>query len=113
MFLPDLNNENMNIKDELIRYAKWYDKATMPEDAQTDNDDLEQNVDSYLQTEGKNIVLSAVSGTLPSPDESKKAMLKRKIKFVDNMDKFSSRKNAYKKGWQDCYNWMMSKGNDR
>ncbi|CAB4183622.1 hypothetical protein UFOVP1106_26 [uncultured Caudovirales phage] len=52
----------MNIKDELIRYAKWYDKATMPEDAQTDEADLVQNVESYLQTEGKNIVLSDVIG---------------------------------------------------
>lgn len=52
----------MNIKDELIKYAKWYDRATMPEDAQTDEADLVQNVESYLQTEGKNIVLSDVSG---------------------------------------------------
>jgi len=55
----------MNIKDELIKYAKWYDKATMPEDAQTDEADLVQNVESYLQTEGKNIVLSDVSRQLP------------------------------------------------
>lgn len=54
----------MNIKSELIKYAKWYDKATMPEDAQTDEADLVQNVESYLQTEGKNIVLSDVSGSL-------------------------------------------------
>lgn len=53
-----------------------------------------------------------VSGSLPTLVESKKAMLKRKIKFVDTMDRFSSRKNAYKKGWLDCYNWITSKGND-
>ena len=52
----------MNIKDELIKYAKWYDRATAPEDAQTDEADLVQNVESYLQTEGKHIALSAVSG---------------------------------------------------
>lgn len=56
---------------------------------------------------------TAVSGSLPTPEQSKKAMLRRKTKFVDNMDKFSSRKNAYKQGWQDCYNWLMSQGNDR
>lgn len=57
--------------------------------------------------------LGAVSGSLPTLEQSKKAMLRRKTKFVDNMDKFSSRKNAYKQGWQDCYNWIMSQGNDR
>ncbi len=56
----------MNIKDELIKYAKWYDKATMPEYAQTDEADLVQNVESYLQTEGKNIVLSDVMAMLPT-----------------------------------------------
>ena len=55
----------------------------------------------------------AVRGSLPTPEQSKKAMLRRKTKFVDNMDRFSSRKNAYKQGWQDCYNWLMSQGNDR
>ena len=55
----------MNIKDELIKYAKWYDKATMPEDAQTDEADLVQNVESYLRAEGKNIVLSDVNRRLP------------------------------------------------
>jgi hypothetical protein len=55
----------------------------------------------------------AVSGSLPTPEQSKKAMLRRKTKFVDNMDKFSSRKNAYKQGWKDCYEWIMSQGNDR
>jgi hypothetical protein len=54
-----------------------------------------------------------VSGSLPTPEQSKKAMLRRKTKFVDNMDKFSSRKNAYKQGWKDCYEWIMSQGNDR
>ena len=54
-----------------------------------------------------------VSGSLPTLEQSKKAMLRRKTKFVDNMDKYSSRKNAYKQGWQDCYNWIMSQGNDR
>ena len=51
--------------------------------------------------------------SLPTPEQSKKAMLRRKTKFIDNMDRFSSRKNAYKQGWQDCYNWLMSQGNDR
>ena len=54
-----------------------------------------------------------VSGSLPTLEESKKAMLRRKTKFVDNMDKFSSRKNAYKQGWKDCYEWIMSQGNYR
>ena len=57
--------------------------------------------------------LFAISNSLPTLEQSKKAMLRRKTKFVDNMDKFSSRKNAYKQGWQDCYNWLMSQGNDR
>jgi hypothetical protein len=56
---------------------------------------------------------TAFSGSLPTPEQSKKAMLRRKTKFVDNMDKFSSRKNAYKQGWKDCYEWIMSQGNDR
>lgn len=56
-FLPDLKKRNkMDIREELIKYAKWYDRATQPEDAQTDIADLVQNVDSYLQTEGKNLV---------------------------------------------------------
>jgi len=38
------------MRDELINYAKWYDRCTMPEDAQTLEEDLIQNVDSYLQT---------------------------------------------------------------
>lgn len=53
------------------------------------------------------------SSSLPTLEQSKKAMLRRKTKFVDNMDKFSSRKNAYKQGWRDCCNWIMSQGNDR
>lgn len=53
-----------------------------------------------------------VSGSLPTPEQSKKAMLRKKTKFVDNMDKFSSRKNAYKQGWKDCYEWIMYQGND-
>jgi hypothetical protein len=56
---------------------------------------------------------TAVSDSLPTLEQSKKAMLRRKTKFVDNMDKFSSRKNAYKQGWKDCYEWMMLQGNDR
>lgn len=36
----------------------------------------------------------------------KKAMLNGKTKFIKTMPKFSSRKNAYKKGWQDCYKYM-------
>lgn len=64
-----------------------------------------------LENESKPSCLGAVSGSLPTLEQSKKAMLRRKTKFVDNMDKFSSRKNAYKQGWQDCYNWIMSQGN--
>lgn len=45
----------MNIKDELIKYAKWYDRSTMPEDAQTDEADLVQNVESYLQNYSKKL----------------------------------------------------------
>lgn len=103
----------MDIREELIKYAKWYDRATMPEYAQTDEADLVQNVESYLQNEGKNLLQAHVSGSLVTPEQSKKAMLRRKTKFVDNMDKFSSRKNAYKQGWKDCYEWIMSQGNDR
>ena len=43
-----------------------------------------------------------------SKEQSEKAMLKRKTKCIKNMDKFSSRKNAYKNGWQDCFDWMIS-----
>lgn len=50
----------MDIRQELLKYAKWYDRATMPEDAQTDEADLVQNVESYLQTEGKNLVQARV-----------------------------------------------------
>lgn len=57
--------------------------------------------------------MGGVSGSLPTTEQSKKAMLRRKTKFVDNMDKFSSRKNAYKQGWKDCYEWIMLQGNDR
>ena len=67
---------------------------------------------AYHDAETELLDLFAVSGSLPTPEQSKKAMLRRKTKFVDNMDKFSSRKNAYKQGWQDCYNWLMSQGND-
>lgn len=45
---------------------------------------------------------------LPSQEQSKDAMLRRKTKFIHNMDKFSSRKNAYKQGWKDCYEWIIS-----
>ena len=45
----------MNIKDELIKYAMWYDRATMPDYAQTDKDDIIQNVESYLQTDGNKL----------------------------------------------------------
>lgn len=68
---------------------------------------------AYHDAETELLDLFAVSGSLPTPKQSKKAMLRRKTKFVDNMDRFSSRKNAYKQGWQDCYNWLMSQGNDR
>lgn len=50
---------------------------------------------------------------LPNAEQSKNAMLRRKTKFIDNMDKFSSRKNAYKQGWKDCYEWIMSQSNER
>jgi len=43
----------MNLREELIRYAKWYDRNTMPEDAQTSQDDLVHNVDVYLKIEIK------------------------------------------------------------
>ena len=68
---------------------------------------------AYHDAETELLDLFAVSGSLPTSEQSKKAMLRRKTKFVDNMDRFSSRKNAYKQGWQDCYNWLMSQGNDR
>ena len=45
---------------------------------------------------------------MATKEQSKKAMLKRKTKYIDNMDKFSSRKNAYKQGWADCFEWMNS-----
>lgn len=67
---------------------------------------------AYHDAETELLDLFAVSGSLPTSEQSKKAMLRRKTKFVDNMDRFSSRKNAYKQGWQDCYNWLMSQGND-
>ena len=67
---------------------------------------------AYHDAETELLNLFAVSGSLPTSEQSKKAMLRRKTKFVDNMDRFSSRKNAYKQGWQDCYNWLMSQGND-
>ena len=65
------------------------------------------------ETANQLLELFAISSSLPTPEQSKKAMLRRKTKFVDNMDRFSSRKNAYKQGWQDCYNWLISQGNDR
>ena len=46
--------------------------------------------------------------TPPTIDESTKAMLKQKTKFMSKTDKFSSRKYAYKRGWQDCYNWIFN-----
>ena len=72
---------------------------------------MENKVENKQNGEQLNIL--AVSGSLPTLEQSKKAMLRKKTKFVDNMDKFSSRKNAYKQGWQDCYNWIMSQGNGR
>jgi hypothetical protein len=74
-----------------------------------------QNSNSKVEptTENGNSTKPLVSGSLPTLEQSKKAMLRRKTKFVDNMDKFSSRKNAYKQGWKDCYEWIMSQGNDR
>jgi hypothetical protein len=44
-----------------------------------------------------------------SDEDIEKAMLRNKTKFVKNMDRFSSRKNAYKTGWKDCINWMRDK----
>ena len=35
-------------------------------------------------------------------------MLRKKTKFIDSMDKFSSRKHAYKEGWRDCYEWFVT-----
>lgn len=43
----------MNIKEELIKYAKWYDRVVMPEDAQSDENDIICNVESYMQSELK------------------------------------------------------------
>lgn len=59
----------MDIRQELIKYAKWYDRATMPEDAQTDEADLVQNVESYLQTEGKNLVQAHVMRSVCQHDD--------------------------------------------
>lgn len=36
------------LRSELIKYALWYDRCTMPEDCQTPERDLIQNVDSYI-----------------------------------------------------------------
>jgi len=52
----NFKNKLMNLRQELIRYAKWYDRNTMPEDAQTSEDDLVGNVDSYLQTQMKDVI---------------------------------------------------------
>lgn len=71
------------------------------------------NDERGIEKDKDNGALPCVSGSLPNREQSKKAMLRRKTKFVDNMDKFSSRKNAYKQGWEDCYNWIMSQGNNR
>ena len=67
----------------------------------------------WNETVQEQLRIGAVSGSLPTPEQNKKAMLRSKIKFVNNMDKFSSRKNAYKQGWKDCYEWIMSQSNDR
>jgi len=77
----------------------------------TINFDMEKKLDNT--TEPQHDAKLPVSGSLPTLEQSKKAMLRRKTKFVDNMDKFSSRKNAYKQGWKDCYEWIMTQGNDR
>ncbi len=71
------------------------------------------NDERGIEKDKGNGVLPCVSGSLPTPEQNKKAMLRSKIKFVNNMDKFSSRKNAYKQGWKDCYEWIMSQSNDR
>lgn len=71
------------------------------------------NDERDIEKDKGNEVLPCVSGSLPTPEQNKKAMLRSKIKFVNNMDKFSSRKNAYKQGWKDCYEWIMSQSNDR
>jgi len=44
---------------------------------------------------------------LPNNKMSEKAMLARKTKFINSMPKFSSRKKSYKKGWGDCYKWII------
>jgi hypothetical protein len=71
--------KNMNIREHLIRYAKWFDRATMPDDAQTDEADLVQNVDSYLRmTENINlfetIVLRSASEVLLRLEEAEKEL---------------------------------------
>lgn len=52
-----------------------------------------------------------IKNQLPTPEQSKKAMLRKKTKFVNTMGKYGSRKNAYKKGWQDCYDWITLQSN--
>lgn len=64
---------------------------------------------SKINIENKQSSINDVK--LPTLEQSKRAMLHRKIKFIDNMNKFSSRKHAYKQGWKDCYEWVMSQSN--
>jgi hypothetical protein len=61
------------------------------------------------ETANQLLDLFTVSGSLPTREQSKWAMLRRKTKFVHNMDRFSSRKNAYKQGWRDCFEWIRLK----
>ena len=71
-----------------------------------------QMMEEYHQAKLKNHGdIGTVSDLLPSPEKTKKAMANKKTLFIKNMDKFSSRKNAYKTGWRDCIDWL--KINDR
>jgi len=45
----------------------------------------------------------------PTDEESKSAMLRRKTKFIADMPKFGTRKQAYKSGWRDCLKWARAK----
>lgn len=44
--------------------------------------------------------------------EDKRAMLSRKTTFIKNMQKYTSCKSAYKKGFQDALKYMEEKQNN-
>lgn len=44
---------------------------------------------------------------LPSEQEIEKKMLSSKTKFISTMERFSSRKSAYKNGWRDCSKYIL------